>query len=482
MTIQRQYSLPNCTLVLQGLGDPTILTSTEARPRMSTLISAECHLASQDQPLSGGREFFESLVVAVSQYAQEILSGIHRSEGSSGQSHPLVRLQRLDASHHRLSVQYPDGATGQSLVSQPTPQSLDLSTVELFDLVEAVDQFLADSQTLPELTLKPFDTLKPLARRYVRGSSESVAKQALPASLGVAGLALAGLTLFFVPVPKVNQPADLTLRSGSTTTSSSPTPTAPPTTAGSSPKPTATASPTASPASPDLARLESVLTTAPEITDPAELAALKQKLYDQVNQAWKDRQGLTQDLVYRVGVGKDGAIVGYKPVNPAALENAKRTPLLDLLYLPAAGSRPESDPIAQFKVVFTPSGVLDVAPWTEAMATPAGGTADEITDVEELKQLQPKLYDQIDQNWKTNPPFKEDLVFRVRVRQDGQIADYLPDNQAAIDYAQEIPLPSLGKLAVDGGEPPQERLAWFKVVFKPDGKLEVSPWRGRPSE
>ena len=46
MTIQRQYSLPNCTLILEGLGDnANTLAQTDSRPLMSILINAECYLS-----------------------------------------------------------------------------------------------------------------------------------------------------------------------------------------------------------------------------------------------------------------------------------------------------------------------------------------------------------------------------------------------------------------------------------------------------
>ena len=71
MTIRRQYSLPNCTLVLEGLSDGSAASQLDLRPVLSILMSAECYVTGLGEPLSGGREFFESLVRAVSSYAQE---------------------------------------------------------------------------------------------------------------------------------------------------------------------------------------------------------------------------------------------------------------------------------------------------------------------------------------------------------------------------------------------------------------------------
>jgi hypothetical protein len=494
MTIQRQYNLPNCTLLLEGLGDPVVIQQPNARPLMTILVSAECRITDQTTTLSGGREFFESFVRAVSQYAQEVFSGIHRYDGSATVT-PLVRFRKLGGDLHRLTVQ-PLATLSDRASVPPSATDIDLNTVQLFDLVEAVDQFFADTQTLPELAL----SLEPVSKRYIR-SSEPIATRAVPVAVGLSGLALAAIAMSVIPIPKVNKPDCLkpdeqpkcTKTAGTPSASASPSSSPSPTTGSSpsssptessgasSPSPSATtgtASPAIAPQS-DLTKLESVLNTAPEITDSAQLDALGKQLYTQIDQAWKTRTPFIQDLVYRVGVGKDGAIVGYKPVNPAALTSAKQTPLLDLLYIPATGSRPESEPIAQFKVVFTPSGTLSVAPWKQVMASPLGGAL-EITDAVQLKELQPKLYDQIDKAWKDKPTFKSELLFRVRLKSDGTIADYKPETAIAATYAQDVPLAKLGKPLADGDSgSSQESLALFKVVFKPDGKLEVSPWRGR---
>lgn len=486
MTIQRQYQLPNCTLILEGMGS-AIGGAGEARPLMSVLLNAECHLPGQEKPLTGGREFLESLVTAVSHYVQEILSEIH--DFSATHTNSWIQLQRVNANHHRLVIRPQDALPGSGIATQLT-REIDLNTVQLFDLVEAIDQFFADTQTLPDLSLG----LTSVSRRFAR-REQPIAQRAIAPALGVSSLALAGAALFFAPIPRVQEPKNLFSQppaSSSTPQASptaspladagspSPTPTTPTNTASPSTAPTGTASPGSSVAvQPDLTNLESVLNTAPEITDPAELETLGQKLRTQVDEAWKQRTPFIQDLVYRVGVAKDGAIVGYKPVNPAALTNAKQVPLLDLLYRPATGSQPTSESIAQFKVVFTANGALEVAPWRESMETSLAGGA-EITDSQQLEELLPKLRQTILQRWENKTPnFSKDLTFRVRVKPDGTVVDYRPEDQSAFDYAKDTPLPNLGKLADERPATLQEPHALFKVVFRaPSGRVEISPWRG----
>ena len=341
MTIQRKYSLPNCTLLLEGLNDSTNVQSSDARPLISMLVNAECHLAGANQPLTGGRDFFESLVSAVSAYAQEFLSKVHHPQAHRNEP-GLVQLQKLGSNRHRLIVN--SGIKAQGIdagSSSDPPTQIDLTTVQLFDLVEAVDQFFADSQTLPELSLQ----LSPVSKRYV-DSSQLMVKQAVPAAVGVSGLALAAIAFFLVPIPSVRRPPEPRQQQISSTTpiatrslhNASPTP---PTPAGSN--------------------LAAALATAPEITDASQLHGLNRKLYSQINQAWKPRSKLQQNLVYRVGVNANGAIIGYDFANPAAHAHINQTPLPKLKN-PASSQTANPGRIAQFKVVFT-NQVLQVSPW-----------------------------------------------------------------------------------------------------------------------
>ncbi|MEB3281518.1 MAG: DUF4335 domain-containing protein [Lyngbya sp.] len=345
MTIERQYSLPNCKLILQGLGDAKS-NPNDKRPLLSMLMNAECHFVGHPQPLRGGREFFESLVTQVSQYAQTFLSGVSSPESVNGQPE-IVQMQRLDDNKHRLLVNDPKNADIQDTSSaNPSTQQIDLNTVQLFDLVEAVDQFFADSQTLPELSLQ----LRPVSKRTLK-AEKPVTQKALPAAIGVSSLAVAALALFFVPVPEVRRPSEPVPQSQSQTETLE-TPTA----SGSDDPPPATESPEADE--------DSNLSSVASINDPVEIERLQALLYEEINREWETEPTFTKPLIYRVSVASDGAIVGYKAVNEITSSQEDEVPLADLLYKPV-GSRTPSEPLADYQVIFNPDGILDITPWTK---------------------------------------------------------------------------------------------------------------------
>ncbi|MBE9057245.1 DUF4335 domain-containing protein [Sphaerospermopsis sp. LEGE 08334] len=472
MNIQRKYSLPNCTLLLEGLSDVAPTTQfQELRPELSILVNAECYLSSYSQPITGGREFFESLVRAVSAYAQEFLSNVPNPQAHNGDSE-LVELQKIDSNRHKLIVHSEitgDGVQSQSNAVQQSPIQVDLNTVQLFDLVEAVDQFFADTQTLPELTLE----LQPVTRRY-NGASQTIIKQAVPATVGVSSLAVAAVAFSLIPPPQVRPPEPKQEEQTSTAI-----PTASPTPTGeASPTPTSEASPTAS-ATPIIKDLEALLNTVPEITDPSQLRALNRQVYNQIHPVWENRSEITEDLVYRLGVAGDGSIVGYKAVNKNANDAIEKTPLPKLLYNPA-NRTVTYEPIAQFRVVFTRQGVLEVSPWLGYTRTP-DVIGEKITDSSTLKDLNQKLYNTIRQNWSVTPTFNRELRYRVAVNKIGVIADYEPLNQVAFDYFRETPLPQMFQSVYGSNQAApnnKEPLAHFQVVFKSNGTLEVTPWEG----
>ncbi|MEC4814498.1 MAG: DUF4335 domain-containing protein [Scytonema sp. PMC 1069.18] len=499
MNIQRKYSLPNCTLLLEGLNDASRAAHfQEMRPELSILVNVECYISGYKKPLAGGREFFESLVKAVSTYAQEFLSHISHMQVHNLESE-IVYIQKLSSNRHRLIVNA-ENAPQEMASNNGKTTEIDLNTVQLFDLVEAVDQFFADSQTLPELTLQ----LKPVARRR-SSASEALLKQAVPASVGVTSLAAAAVAFSFIPAPQVRPPettkqenngsTNNVQNSASTTASPTPapneqitstptfTPTPTPTVGAVNPTPSPIVNAnTPSAASPTAVRdLEALINTVPEITDASVLRALQRQVYNQINPAWVNRSQVNQDLVFRVGVAGDGTIVGYKAVNKDSNQVVEKTPLPNLLYNPAdSRGSITNEPIAQYKVVFTNKGILEISPWRGYSQTPEV-IGEKIADSSTINTLNQKLSDDIRQKWTTTASFPKELKYRVAVNKNGVIADYEPLNQVAFDYFRQTPLPRMfqeiygSNVAAPNNKEP---LAHFQVEFKPNGTIEVTPWRG----
>ncbi|BAU42340.1 DUF4335 domain-containing protein [Leptolyngbya sp. O-77] len=377
MTIQRQYTLPNCKLVVEGLSDGA--TATAPRPVVSMVTNAECHFAGQPKPISGGRAFLEDLAITASNYAQGILSGVPHPHTQPGQGE-LVSLERVEPDLHRLTVK-PDSFVGEANGGgSSAPVQIDLRTVQLFDLVEAIDQFLADSQTLPEFALQ----LAPVSRRYAV-THEPMTKQVVPAAIGLAGLAAAAAALFFLPIPErrpeaaedaatpaplvspaspaASPPTGLPTPLASPVPVESPSPVQSPDTTISDSASAASPSPAASPenASPETGgSVGEALVNANEITEPEQLDRLKTQLRDRLDDAWSQRPTFTEDLVYQVSVAENGDILGFRYMNNAAVQYAHQTPLPDLQYRQTNRS---VEPNALFRVVFTPGGVVQVSPW-----------------------------------------------------------------------------------------------------------------------
>ncbi|MEH2443423.1 DUF4335 domain-containing protein [Nostoc sp.] len=475
MNIQRKYSLPNCTLLLEGLSDVTRAAHfQEMRPELSILVNAECYLSGYNQPLTGGREFFESLVRAVSGYAQEFLSSVPNPQAHNQESE-LVEFRKVDGNRHRLIIHSegaPEGFESHSNNSKRPPIEIDLNTVQLFDLVEAVDQFFADSQTLPELSLE----LQPVTRRY-GGASQALIRQAVPAAVGVSSLAVAAIAFNLIPPPQIHPPQPQPEKQSSPTTNNI----TPPASEAATPIAVATPTPTSTAnTKPAVQDLEALLNTVPEITDPSQLRALNRQVYNQIHPAWTNRSGLKEELIYRLGVAADGAIVGYKAVNKEANLGVSQTPLPNVLYNPASRPPISKEPIAQFRVVFTTRGVLEVSPWRGYARTPEVVGA-KITDSNIVKSLNQKLYNTVRQTWSGTHTFTRDLKYRVAVNKDGVIADYEPLNQVAFDYFRETPLPKMFNDVYGSNVAPpndKEPLAHFQVIFKPNSTLEVTPWKG----
>ncbi|PSB12685.1 DUF4335 domain-containing protein [Pleurocapsa sp. CCALA 161] len=194
MSTKRQYSLPSCNLILEGIEDVHAESADilSGQLPMSILINAECHLLKSNQKLSGGSVFLTNLAYAVSNYAQGFLSGLFSADtDKTTAEYPQVSISKVPDQHlHRLTLQ-PQPDQGEAKTE------IDITTVELFDLVDAIDQFYADRSVLPNMTLE----LKPVSKRY-RKPEQPLSERLTPIAIGISSLAFAAGALFMIPVPK----------------------------------------------------------------------------------------------------------------------------------------------------------------------------------------------------------------------------------------------------------------------------------------
>ena len=464
MTVQRRYTLPHCNLVLEGLS----ADANDPLSPLSVLMNAECHFpGTTDATLTGGREFLDSLVAAVSRYGQQLLSGIPYPHLAGGER-PMVEVKPgVGLYHHLLVHQQPVGGEPLSDINAQAPLDVKLSTVQFYDLMEAVDQLLADRQTLPDLTAQ----FQAVSRRLVQ-PTEPIAKRAAPAALGAAALAAAGLALFFVPPPEFEP-----TRSEAETEAVAPAETGSETGSG----PSGDANPPdggviepADEASAGLGQLEN----APAITDAATLALLQGDVASRLQEAWADAPRPSGELAYRLVVSENGDILGYRYQNDLALEEVDNTPLPELTFVPVAGAEPGQEPVAEFDATFTPAGEVALVPVAADSAEVAAAglptLEEKLTDGDRIRELNSTLYDAILADLEPLSA-NEALRFRVRLAESGEVVGYEAVNAAAGLLAAETPLPSLV-------EAPDSSLTQvdFQVVFTESGVLEVSPWDGWP--
>ncbi len=466
MTVQRQYTLPHCNLILEGLS----ADANDPLSPLAVLMNAECHLpGATDATLAGGREFLDSLVAAVSRYGQQMLSGVPYPS-QMGAAPPLVEVKPGEGPyHHHLIVQQQPLGEPVSDVNALPPLDVRLTTVQFYDLMEVVDQLLADSQTLPDLKAQ----FQAVSRRLVR-PTEPITKRAAPAVLGAATLAAAGLALFFVPPPEF-EPTRPESES-STPAETSAAPEAASAAAGGDGDDEAAAELAVD--SDGLERLEN----APTITDAATLALLQSDVTQRLQEAWADAPRPSGDLPYRIAVSEDGDILGYQYENDLALEEVDTTPLPQLTFVPVAGAEPVRERVAQFTATFTPAGEVVVEPTgAEPTTGPASADAAElptleekVTDGDRIRELNSTLYDTILAELEPLSA-NEALRFRVRLTEAGEVVGYEPLNAAAGLLATETPLPGLVTAANSTADQ-----ADFQVVFTEGGVLQVNPWDGWP--
>lgn len=330
MTIRREYSLPNCSLSLEGWSeDMGFHQGGNGRPKMSIVVNAECRFTSgnhESSVLQGDRDFLDSLVRVVNNYAQSVLSGIspHPNQDWVGES---VQIEPLaNSNQHRLQFTHTTDGNPDEIIK------VDLSTVELFDLVEAIDQLLNDGSTLPELSL----SLQPHSRN-IRRREEPFRKKARPALTGVASLAVAAIALSFVPVPQVREPE--------------------PTRSGESRR-EETMADNGSNVIPS--GMKETLADVPRIRDSQQLNNLAQQIQTAVDQNWEQRGLVEQSLSYRVWVTPNGEMIGYEVLSGGG-RNISETPVLPNVLSPLPqGETSQLEAVAELEVIFNPNGVVNV--------------------------------------------------------------------------------------------------------------------------
>jgi Domain of unknown function (DUF4335) len=462
MTIRRQYSLPNCTLILDGLSDGTNAVTHDSRPLMSSLFNAECHFVGCEQHLFGGRDFLTSLVTTVSNYAQEFLSGIsHPLRSSSvntlGSPNNLVSLVRGDREnvHQLAAILESDARQGTAIDAAPT--QVNLSTVQLFDLVEAIDQFLADKRTLPDIMIP----LQPISKALAQ---PIMTTQAVPVGLGLASLVVASLVGYALPNQQISAPkaptpvvAPITPKAG--TTAPSPVPSS------SNPSPT-----TAAPA-PAASIAPSPTSTLPsktgQLNGATQIGFLERQLQHDLNNNWQNRTQIKQAASFQVNVNQDGKIVSFE-----VSDKTNQTSLTPLPKLATNDQNP-NQAIGNFNVIFTPAGTIEVKPVAKLDGEKSLGKI--IADPKLQASLGEKLKTTLQKSLASGKPIStQSLNYRVAVTTTGEIADYEAADAPATSAESKTPLPKLAKFNPQAAIS-QEPLAQYTVVFQPDGKILVTP-------
>jgi hypothetical protein len=296
---------------------------------MSIVVNAECRFTSgnhESSVLQGDRDFLDSLVRVINNYAQSVLSGIspHPNQDWVGES---VQIEPLpNSNQHRLQFTHTKDGKPDEIVK------VDLSTVELFDLVEAIDQLLNDGSTLPELSL----SLQPHSRN-IRRREEPFRKKARPALTGVASLAVAAIALSFVPVPQVREPEPT--RSGESRREET------------MPNNGSNVIPSG---------MKETLADVPRIRDSQQLNNLAQQVRTTVDQNWEQRGLVEQSLSYRVWVTPNGEMIGYEVLSGGG-RNISETPVLPNVLSPVPqGETSQLEAVAELEVIFNPNGVVNV--------------------------------------------------------------------------------------------------------------------------
>ncbi|HIK25417.1 MAG: DUF4335 domain-containing protein [Thermosynechococcus sp. Uc] len=194
MLLQRQYSLPNCTLRIEGL------SGQAGAEQLDIVTLCEWEIIGQNQRLKGGKDFLVALLNSVPAAAQTWLSGVKLRRSP----HYPIRVE-LEATNQvslhipRKLLQTSSEENSKSPTNDEAGETLEvrLTWLQLADLVEALDQFCSDSQTLPTLT--PIFHFLP---RQAIAPAVPLRKQLMPLGIGAASLAAMAAIFFHLPVPE----------------------------------------------------------------------------------------------------------------------------------------------------------------------------------------------------------------------------------------------------------------------------------------
>jgi hypothetical protein len=308
MAIQRTYSLPNCALMIEGI-------SVGEGSTLSLLTNFECKFHHSQSHFGGGRKLLDSLVQAVSLYAQTIQKGEAMDVAIAA-----VSLEPMGEYLHSLQIEPSEDAVHQELLQ------IQLNTVQLFDLMDGLDQLCRDRDTLPDLSLSVETDVVAKAR----GATES---KTLPIFTGIAGFAIAATAMFFVPVPQP-KPQNQAFQPSNQTSQTSPKPLSQPT-----PLP-------------------------PVISDKQLITKLESDLKQQIDKNWQTKPTFTEDLIYRVAVNEKSQIVGYRAMSAIVTVPEDELPLKKLRVIPTdletGGSPTTPQPTITFYVTFKPNGIFVV--------------------------------------------------------------------------------------------------------------------------
>ncbi|MDR5639629.1 MULTISPECIES: DUF4335 domain-containing protein [unclassified Thermosynechococcus] len=219
MLLQRQYSLPNCTLRIEGL------SGQAGAEQLDIVTLCEWEIIGQNQRVKGGKEFLVALLNSVPAAAQTWLSGVKLRRSpqypiqveiqASNQVVLHIPRQLLQGSPTENADTPAQNGAGETLEVQ-------LTWLQLADLVEALDQLCSDSQTLP--TLIP--TFHSLPRQAI-APAVPLRKQLMPLGIGAASLAVMAAIFFHLPVPERRPPREEAVPPTAEAVTPSPAPTTP---------------------------------------------------------------------------------------------------------------------------------------------------------------------------------------------------------------------------------------------------------------